>query len=289
MKRAFETMTKHIRRAPFQAIAAISVLTITFFLIAVFSLITIGTEVVVRHFESRPQVTAFFRDNATESAISDLQSSINKMSDITSAQFISKTKALELYREQNKNDPLLLEMVTADILPASLEVRANSPTVLSQIADIMKSSNIVEEVVYQKDIVENLIHWTQAIRFGGLALVIFLLCSSMLMVVIIISMKVATHKTEIEIIGLLGGSKGHIVAPFLLEGILYGIVGSFIGWGAAYVALLYTTPLILSFMGTIPLLPVPIWFMLLLLAGQLSLGVSVGFISSIFAARRFLK
>lgn len=289
MKHAFRTMIKHLRRTPFQALAATSVLTITFFLIAVFSLVTTGSEVIIRHFESRPQVTAFFKDDAPQTAVSDLQSGINKIEGVTSTQYISKNKALELYREQNKKDPLLLEMVTADILPASLEVRASSPAVLSQIADIMKNNAIVEETVYQKDIVDNLIRWTGAIRFGGLALVFFLLSSSVLMVMVTISMKVASHKTEMEIIGLLGGSKGHIVAPFLLEGVFYGVVGGFIGWGLACIALLYATPLILGFMGAIPLLPVPIWIMLLLLSGQLLLGVSIGFFSSTLAARRFLK
>lgn len=289
MKHAFRTMKKHIRRAPFHALAAIFVLTITFFLIAVFTLATVGTEMIIRHFESRPQVTAFFKDDATESAISDLQTSITRISGVANSQSISKSRALELYREQNKNDPLLLEMVTADILPASLEVRANDPVVLSQIADIMKQNSITEEVVYQKDIIDRLTSWTRAIRFGGLALIGALLISSILTVIIVISTKIASHKAEMEIIGLLGGSKTHIVAPFLLEGIFYGAIGGFLGWGFSSVTLLYATPFILSFMGTIPLLPVPILLMGLLLLAQILLGMIIGFFSSSVAANRFLK
>lgn len=289
MNRLFKTTWKHIRRTPIQAVAASIVLSITFFIISVFLLVTAGTEVVIRHFESRPQVTAFFKDAAAESEITELQASINKITGITSTQFISKNNALTLYREQNKNDPLLLQMVTADILPSSLEVRADSPAVLSQIAEMMKSNSIVEEVVYQKDIVDNLVRWTSAIRLGGIALILFLVGSSTLVVMIIISMKIASHKTEMEIIGLLGGSKSHIAAPFLLEAMWYGGVGSIVGWGIAYVALLYSTPLIVSFMGAIALVPVPLWFMLALLAIQFVLGIFIGFISSVLAARRFLK
>lgn len=287
--RILATTVKHIRRAPFQALAAISVLSITFFLISVFSLVTAGSEQVIRYFETRPQVTAFFKDEASPEAISGLEASIDQISGVTSTRYLSKADALALYREQNKNDPLLLEMVTADILPASLEVNASNPDVLSRVAELMKQQDIIEEVVYQKTIIDNLVSWTKAIRYAGLGLISFLLTSSIFTVMIIISMKIATKRTEIEVMRLLGASMGQVLAPFLMEGLFYGALGSFVGWGLAYVALLYSTPFILTFLGSIPLLPVPLWFMGAVLGIQLAVGVIVGLISATVAARRFLR
>lgn len=289
MTRSLRISFKHIRRSPYQAVAAALVLTTTFFLISIFSLVTAGSEKIIRFFEARPQVTAFFKSDAKSESISELEKKVKTINGVTSTNFISREKALEIYREQNKKDPLLLEMVTADILPASLEVSVTGPEVIPQIADIMKNHDGVEEVIYQKDIIETLISWTSAIRFGGFFLVSILLLSSVITIVIIISLKVNNHKNEIEIMRLLGASKAHIISPFLFEGILYGAVGGFLGWGVSYISLLYATPLIIKFIGSIPLLPVPIWFMLSLLGAQLLFGIVIGLISSLLAARRFLK
>lgn len=289
MNRSLKNAVRHIKRAPLQAVAAVSVFSITFFLVSIFALVTAGSEKIIRYFETRPQVTAFFKDGISDDKVQQLADSVRQIEGVTAAQYISKSDALKIYREQNKTDPLLLEMVTEEILPASLEVKADNPEVLTRLADLMKSHEAVEEVVYQKNIIDNLLSWTRIIRVSGLVLVSFLLSSSIFMVMIITSIKIANHKSEIEVGRLLGGSKSQVISPFLLEGIIYGLISAFIGWGLAYITLLYSTPLVIQFLGSIPLLPVPIWLMLALLAGQLILGAGIGFFSSLFAARRFLK
>lgn len=289
MKRALTMMIKHLRRAPFQALAAISVLSVTLFLVSVFTLVTVGSEQIIRYFETRPQVTAFFKDGTSPEVISGLKASVDQISGVTQTRYLSKQDALALYQDQNKNDPLLLEMVTADILPASLEVNANNPEVLSTVASLMQQHEGVEEVVYQKSIIENLVIWTRAIRIGGLGLVGFLLVSSVYTTMIMISMKIASRKGEIEIMQLLGASTGQILAPFLLEGILYGAFGGLVGWGLGYISLLYTTPFILTFVGSIPLLPAPAWLMFSLLGVLILAGTIVGLTASTLASRRFLK
>ena len=289
MKRVLKTTARHVRRAPYQAASAVLVLTIAFFLTSVFVLVVAGSEQVIRYFESRPQVTAFFKDGSTDDAQSQLRMAITGISGVTSVRYVSKEEALRMYQDQNKDDPLLLEMVTADILPASIEVRAATPDVLSLIAEMVKNHDAVEEVVYQKNIIDNLVSWTRMLRIGGFGLVSFFLMSSMFMVMVIVSMKIASHKTEIEIMRLLGAGSWHILGPFLLEGMLYGVIGSVAGWMFSYIALLYATPVVLQFLGTISLLPVPFWFMFLVLAGEVTGGVLLGFVSSLAAARRFLK
>lgn len=288
MTRSLRTAFRHISRSPFQAIAAWAVLTVTFFLAAIFSLTVTGSEMVIRYFETRPQVIAFFKDSAGASQMLDLKNGIEAIAGVTETNYITKKEALEIYREQNKNDPLLLEMVTADILPASLEVRAGSPEILPRIADLLSDQEIVEEVVFQKDIVDNLNRWTKALRWGGLGLVVFLMVSSVFMVIIIIGMKISNHRAEIEISRLLGATRWQVISPFVYEGMVYGVIGATLGWILAWLTLLYSTPLILSFFGSIPILPAPAWFLLSLLAGQIIAGVVIGFSASLAAARRFL-
>ena len=131
-----------------------------------------------------------------------------------------------MYKEQNKNDPLLLEMVSADILPASLEVSAKSPTFLSQLDEKIRGARGVDEVIYQRDVVDSLLSWTNAIRLTGGIIGGLLVLDSLLIIGTVIAMKVALKRDEIEILTLVGASPWTIRAPFILEGGVYGVIGS---------------------------------------------------------------
>lgn len=289
MKKSLSTAYKHIRRTPYQALAAIAVLTLTFFIAAVYFLVMAGSEQVLRYFETRPQVTVFFTDEATEDQIQSLQETLSQNIGVASTTFISKQEALEIYKEQNKEDPLLLEMVTADILPASLEISATDVSHLPDIANAVKDSEGVEEVIFQKDVIDALTAWTRSIRIAGIALLGFLAITSLLIILIIVGLKISSRKLEIEILRLLGATNWFIIGPFALEGIFYGLVGALVAWGLAYVLLLYSTPFLISFLGEIPLLPVPALFMLVLLSLMELTGIVIGSLASLIAARRYLR
>jgi cell division transport system permease protein len=164
-----KTVWKNIRRSPYQAIAAIFVMMLTFLAFSIFALIIFGSNRIVNYFESKPQVTAFFKDEAEQSEIEGLSKTLQDSGLIASVKFVSKEQALEIYKEQNKNDPLLLDLVTADILPASLEISTYKIEDLPMVSDTLKKSAIVQEVVFQKDVVSTLTSWTSALRKIGLA------------------------------------------------------------------------------------------------------------------------
>ena len=163
--------------------------------------------------------------------------------------YVSKEEAFNIYKEQYKNDPLLLEMVSADILPSSLEISAKDPRDLEDLAKILNTEDGVEDVVYQKDLVESLISWTQAIRVAGIALVSVLGLQSVLVLWMVIGMKIALKSVEIEVVRLLGGTNWYIRWPFLLEGGLYGLIASFIAWCVSYILILYSTPILARFLS----------------------------------------
>src|SRR5215469_10848596 len=158
--KATKTTLQHMRRSPYQSLAAVFIMMLTFLSITVFSFIVFGSSAVINFFESKPQVTAFFKDTATQENIDSLRKQIDATGMIASTKYISKDQALQIYKEQNKGDPLLLDLVTADILPASLEISTVKIEDLGTVSDILKKSPYVSEVIYQKDIVSTLARWT---------------------------------------------------------------------------------------------------------------------------------
>lgn len=281
---------RYIKRSPYQAAAAISVMTLTFFVAGLIFLVGIASSAILSYFESRPQITAFFVDNKTKEEITAFQNKLEATGKVSSIKYVSKEEALQIYKDQNKNDPILLEMVTADILPASIEVSATDAKDLSYLADILDSEVGVEDVVYQKDVIDSLISWTSAIRTIGLILFVFLAIVSLLIILTVTGIRIALRKEEIEILRLVGASGWYIKSPFLLEGMIYGMLGGFVSWVVIYILILYATPFLKPIFTGLPLvLPPPLLFMLLFLLGNSLSGGFLGIIGSFIAVKRYLK
>jgi cell division transport system permease protein len=284
-----KTTWTNIRRSPYQAFAAILIMMLTFLVISFFTFLIGGSSKIVNYFESKPQVTAFFKNEAKQSDINTLESDLQSTGKIASVKYVSKDQALKIYREQNKNDPLLLDLVTADILPASLEISALKIEDLSSISDTLKNSPIVQEVVFQKDVVSTLTAWTSALRKIGLVLIVVLSLVSMFIMVTIIGIKISQKKDDIEIMRLIGATNWYIRWPFIFEGMFYGAIGAFFGWLISSIALWYVTPFLASFLRGIPVLPVSPVAILELLVIELVLAAFLGAFSSFLAVLRYLK
>lgn len=287
--KSIKTMWKHVRRSPYQALAAILIMSLTFLSISFFSFVIFGSSRVISYFESKPQVTAFFKEDATQENIDELADAVKQSGKVASVKFVSKQEALELYKRQNQDDPLLLDLVTEDILPASLEIATTRIEDLNDVSTQLQQSPFVSEVVYQKDVVDTLSSWIGALRKIGFVLTILLATVSVFIMVIIIGFKISQKKDEIEVMRLLSATKWYVRWPFLLEGIFYGVIGALIGWVISTGTLLYATPLLESFLKGIPLLPVSPLFLIVLLVAELVLAVILGAFSSFLAVLRYLK
>lgn len=291
----FKTTWQHIRRAPYQALAAVAVMTLNLFIACVFFTTAFSFEQILRFFETRPQVTAFFQDETKIEEVEALKEKLVATGKVSNVKYVSKEEALAIYREQNKDEPLLLEMVTANMLPASLEVSADKLSSLSEIAEILKKEETIEEVIFQEDVISALSSATNALRRLGIALIGFTSLVSFLIILIITGMKIASRRDEIEILRLIGASTWYIKAPFLLEGAFYGIFGAVLAWLLTYLLILYATPALTSFLEGIPLLvfsetsPLPTPFMLLVLLGLVLAGSIIGILGSFLSVKRYLR
>lgn len=296
------SLWQRIRRTPYQALVSVFMVFITLFILSIFLLLAGSSSAIISHFETKPQVTVFFKDTEDKAAIDQLIEKLRSTGKVSQIKYVSQEEALRIYQEQNKDDPLLLEMVTADILPASIEVSAKSPKYLSEIVQIVEREPGIDEVVFQKEIVDTLISWTTTIRRIGMIFLLFLFIASFLILFSSIGMKIAYRKDEIEILKLVGATSWYIKRPFILEGVVYGVVGATLAFFLASVIILYIQPFMASFLkGISPLsffavedVAVYIWppntLLFAVLWGILAtVGFFIGLLSSLFAVSRYLK
>src|SRR6185312_3312593 len=147
---------------------------------------------------------------------------------VTSIQYVSKDEALKIFRQQTKDNPGEQELVTANILPASINISTDNLDDLGPIADTLKKEPAVSDVIYPDDVVKKLGNFTNAVRWiGGLATG-FLIIFAGLIIIMVTGFKIRIRRTEVETMKLLGASSWFIRLPFLLEGIIYGFLGALI-------------------------------------------------------------
>lgn len=287
----FSLVRRNIRRTPYQALAASMIMFLTFLTLSIFLILALGSREIIRFYESKPQAIAFFKDGTTDSDIKTIQNALDLTGRVTGFKYVSKEEALQIYRDRNKDNPMLLELVTANILPASLEISTLAPEDLKQIAEVVKQEPVVEDVVFPEDVVASLTQATGLIRVVGGGVTGFLIAFSTLIIVLIVGFKIRIKREEIEIMKLLGASTWFIRMPYILEGITYTLIGAFAGWLLSFFTVWYFEPLLVRSLGEAAgrLLPISPLFAGGLLGVEVLLAILVGGIGSMVAVRRYLN
>ncbi|HSX58254.1 MAG TPA: permease-like cell division protein FtsX [Candidatus Saccharimonadales bacterium] len=287
--RLTKTATKRIRRNPSNALAAILVMFLTFFVMGIFYLVSLASNVIIHYYETRPQVTAFLKDDTTTSQVESIKDDLKKIHSVTEVKYISKDEALKIYKERNKDEPILSEFVTADILPSSLEVSSNKIADFGNIANNLKNQSQVSKVVYYQEIIDTLMKVTTTVRWVGLAVVLFLLLTSITVTLIVIGLNISLHKEEIEIMKLVGATKTYVRTPFIIEGVTYGFISAFLATVSLAIAYPLIAPLIEKAFNPIPLFPTNPLVFIFLLFGEMFIGFVIGSVGAWIATRRYLE
>jgi cell division transport system permease protein len=297
----FRTGIKSLRRAPFQAIAAISVLAVTFFVSTLLVLLAYSSNKVLRHFETRPQIIAFLKDDVEADDVSTLQKKLEGDSRVSQVDYVSKESALEIYKGATVDNPLLGELVSPSIFPASLEFSVSDLSFAEELVSEVKDEEVVESVAFTAnlggesalgDVISRLKTITLYIRVGGLVAMALLAATSLLVLMVIVGMRITVQRREVESLSLLGAGRWFIRAPIMIEAIMYSFMGVIIGWTAALVLVMYATPGVISYFGQIPVLPRDTFFFFglfgIIFAGELLMGVIIATFGSYIAISRSL-
>ena len=290
------------KRTPYQSLASLLTLFFTIFLSLFFFNLTAFFYGILSYVETRPQVTVYFTPKTTENEIGKVKQTIISSKKASSIKYISQRDALKVYRELNRDNPLLLEMVSADILPPSLEIYASKPEYLADIANFLNKQPNVDEVNFQKNIVERLVSLTTVLRQTSIAVFTFLIITTIVVLMTTTAFKIALKKDEIELLQLLGATRWYIQKPFLEEGIIFGFIASTLAFLSLSLLYLSLNGFLSSYLSTIPPLafyglstlrlyvwPPNIEFVILIYFITVFFGMIIGFIGTMMASSKYIK
>lgn len=297
-----KTAIDAIKRSPFQAMSAIFVMALTFFVATTVAVLVYASNKSLSYIETRPQIIAFLNKDAGEQQILTLQTKLSNDSRIKDVKYVPKEEALEIYKKATVDNPLLAELVSPSIFPASLEFSVIDLSLAQGIISEVGSDEAVDQVGFTAniggektldDVVNRLKNISYYVRVGGITFVGVLAGTSFLVLLVIISMRMNSRKGEIEILSLIGATPSFVSKPIVIEGVLYSLIGVLVGWVSSLILWLYIAPNALSYFGQIPVLPKdPLSFFvlfLIILGIELITGITLALVGTLIAVKRSLK
>ncbi|MBD3365947.1 FtsX-like permease family protein [candidate division WWE3 bacterium] len=289
-KNAYETMKKE-RVLSFSNLL---VMTITFLVLGVFLLVVFLSQSTLAYLEQQTQVTAFFRDDFTEERILQLQAELQADERISNVEYISKEEALQIFTEINKDEPLLVESISANILPASLKIQTRKIEDLKIIAEEIAPREGVEGVKFFEDVVSQFQKLANVLYIAGFILTAVFLFISYSAIVITLRTYINRKGTELEILKLVGASNDYVQAPIISQGLFFSLTSSIFATvllllGAVVATLLgvFDSGLLVPFTTgfRINLIALNLIFGIILLAS----GILLGYLGSKSTVKKYLN
>jgi len=269
------------------SLAAVFAAAVMMLMLNGFVIVVSNLNVALGALEQKVNVIAYLKDDAPPAEIAKLQDRLRANPLVADVTFLSKDDAMARLKQQLADRRDLLEMVTGNPLPASVEVRLKDANRIADLAAQLRRETVVEDVTLQQDVVDNLLRITNFARAAGIVMVASLVGITLFVIVNTIRLAVYARRQEIEIMKLVGATDWFIRWPFVLEGVLCGLLGALLTSalvGAAY------EPMQLQFLSLVQFLPVNLEpdFPLRLAGLTAAVGVAIGAAGSYISVRRFL-
>ncbi len=225
------------RRAPL--LSALGVVTIAFSLFAfgLFGLVAINIRKALDQVEERVEVRAFVSDSTDIESVAAAMKDIGDFPEVARVDYVSQEKALERARKEMGE---FADVFEAGVLPASIEVHLRpgmrSPAIVKSVADRMKTYQFIDDVRYGEEWVDKLYRMRTIATVAGIALGVAFAAVAVIIIGATIRMTVLARAKEISIMRLVGATDMFIRLPFLIDGLVKGVLGGLLALVFVWVA-----------------------------------------------------
>ncbi len=278
------------------SLASIATMGACIFLFGLFFSIVENFQSMVKDAESGVAVTVFFDKGISDDQIEEIGALIDKRAEVSKKEFVSADEAWDEFKEVyfDGNEEAASSFAEDNPLAnsASYEIYMNDISMQSTLVDYLKSIDGVRDVKQSEVVANTLTDFNKLIGYISAGIILILLCVSVFLISNTITVGISVRREEIGIMKLIGATDYFVRAPFVVEGILIGLIGSVLPLGLLYV--LYEK--IIGYIGEkftfissmMKFLPVGEVFHTLVPVA-LVLGVGIGFIGSKITIRKHLK
>lgn len=247
-----------------------------------------NTTQIAETFESQLEIAAFLNKDFAQEQISQLQNQIKQLEGVETVALTTQEQAVWQFEESMGSNSLLEDLGGINPFPDKLTITVKDARLVEGLAGQIGGMTGVSKVRYGQGILEQLLMFTHWLRWIGIGVVAAFSFASLLLISLNIKTNVNSREREIQIMRLVGASNSFVRWPFLIEGLLIGMVGALAAMaivGAAYTWLLQYIITTLAFMPVVANQQFIIMVLLLMLLS----GMLMGFLASAFSVRKFVK
>lgn len=302
---------KNIGRNKMFSIAAIATMSACIFLFGLFSSILLNFQYIIKTAEEGVAITVFFEEGATEQQIENIGKQLSGRDDVSEIKYVSADDAWDNFKDEYfgenadladgfKNDNPLAGSDNYEVYMKTIDdngdnLVAKSKSLSATQKELVEFAEKLEGVrkVNKSDVVAKTLSSVNVlVAYVSVAIILVLFGVSIFLISNTVSMGITVRKEEIAIMKYIGAKDFVVRSPFVIEGLIMGVIGALIPLGVLYVlygkAVSYILTKFAILNNIIEFLPVTSVYRYLLPIGLL-LGVGIGFIGSYFTVRKHLK
>lgn len=280
---------KGIKRNRTLSAASMATVAATLFILGIFMLIVANINRGIKGVESKLEVQVFLKKDVTTIQRNDIDRAIKDVDGVKSSEYETKAQALSNLKSQlgPKNDDILSGLDKANPLPESFIVKVDKPEIISKVVSKIKDMPGIDEIEDEREIVNKIIAITKTIKWVGIILFGILIVVSVFLISNTIKITVYSRRKEINIMKYIGATDWFIRIPFVIEGMIIGIIGAIVSNVLLYYAYSYVNRKMTVSFAFIKLVD-PSYVLGGTLIYFLLAGIIIGAAGSIMAVRKFL-
>jgi cell division transport system permease protein len=288
---------QNFKRNAWLSTATIVVMVIALAVFVGLIIFNVTTKTIIGSIQDKIDVSLFFKGTTSEDEMLRIQSTLETLPEVKNVEYVSKDKALEIFKERHSQDATIsqaIDQLNENPLLASLNIKARNPDEYPVIAEYLKNDSIspyVERVSYSQNstVIDRLNRILNTAERGGFALTIFMSLVAVLITFNTIRLAIYSSRESVTIMRLVGGSNFFVRGPFLIEGIIYGVLSSALSLVLVAPVVYFTSPYMNVMVPELDLWGYFGSHLLSLFLYELMFGVALGLISSFIAIGKYLK
>ena len=213
------------RRNALMVTVAVGTVTISLTIFGFFLLAILNMANITAHISSKMDVVAFTQSDLNPAQAESMTQDIKQIQGVEEVKYLNREDAWENFKKEYGDRIDLTAMIKDNPLPDTFLIGVRTPELVPSVATKVSQLNNIQDVRYSDQLLKQIRSLVDAVRIGGLVLTLLLFLATLLIVVNTIRLTVLARQAEIEIMRLVGATNSFIRWPFIVEGILIGIIG----------------------------------------------------------------
>ena len=272
---------KGLAKARLATILSITSIMLTIILMAIFVIFSLNLNTWINSFREKIEMEVFLQPTVSDSQTNEISEKLNQVPGIQTSQFISKKEAAKRFKDEFGQD--IFDVLDFNPLPQSfiitLDDTARNLKSIERISANIKNITQVEEIVYQKFLLESIDKYITFILFGAFFIGLLITLIAVALIYNTIRLTIYARKDAIYIMRLVGATQGFIRTPFVIEGMLQGLIASSLACGATHYLVKFITYFIYPFL----IFNNQVYIYLI------AFGLIIGIVSASLSVAKFLK